>query len=171
MPSRPRPAAVRFSLENAAFASEIVWHALCEEVPMTPEQIELVQRSWRAVLPVGDTAAELFYGKLFSLDPGIRGMFRNDMLDQGRNLTAMISVAVGALAKPERILLAVRQLGQRHAGYGVEARHYDLVAVALMFMLEKCLAEAFTPEVENAWTAVYGFLAGTMQEAACASSS
>jgi hypothetical protein len=46
---------------------------------MTPEQVDLVQRSWRAVLPVGDTAAELFYGKLFSLDPSIQSMFRDDL--------------------------------------------------------------------------------------------
>jgi len=138
---------------------------------MTPEQIDLVQRTWRAVLPVGDTAAELFYGKLFSLDPGARRLFKNDMIDQGRNLTAMISVAVGALSKPERILLAVRQLGERHAGYGVEPRHYELVGVALLWALEKCLGEAFTPEVEAAWRATYAFLSTTMLEAACASSS
>jgi hypothetical protein len=50
---------------------------------MTPEQIELVQRTWRAVLPVGDTAAELFYGKLFSLDPEVRRLFKNDMVEPG----------------------------------------------------------------------------------------
>jgi len=138
---------------------------------MTPEQIDLVQRTWRAVLPVGDTAAELFYGKLFSLDAGIRRLFRDDMIEQGRNLTAMISVAVGALSKPERIRLAVRQLGERHAGYGVEPRHYELVGVSLLWALEKCLGEAFTPEVEAAWRATYAFLSTTMLEAACASSS
>lgn len=132
---------------------------------MTPEQIELVQRTWRAVLPVGDTAAELFYGKLFSLDAGIRRLFKNDMIDQGRNLTSMISVAVGALSKPERILLAVRQLGERHAGYGVEPRHYELVGTSLLWMLEKCLGEAFTPEVKDAWSATYAFLADAMQAA------
>ena len=138
---------------------------------MTPEHIELVQRTWRAVLPVGDTAAELFYGKLFSLDPGLRRLFKNDMVEQGRNLTAMISVAVGMLHKPERILLAVRQLGERHAGYGVERRHYELVGTSLIWMLDKVLGEAFTPEVKAAWWAAYAFLADAMQEAACASSS
>jgi hemoglobin-like flavoprotein len=123
------------------------------------------------VLPVGDTAAELFYGKLFSLDPNLRPLFRNDLLEQGRNLTAMISVAVGMLSHPERITLAVRQLGKRHAVYGVQPQHYALVAVALLWMLEKCLGEAFTPEVKSAWTATYRFLADTMQEATCASSS
>ena len=139
---------------------------------MTREQVDLVQRTWRAVLPVGDTAAELFYGKLFSLDPSVRGLFRNDMLEQGRNLTAMISVAVGALSRPERIALAVRQLGERHAGYGVERRHYELVGTSLIWTLEKCLGEAFTPDVKAAWWATYAFLASEMQgAAACASSS
>ena len=133
---------------------------------MTPEQIHLVQKTWRSVLPVGDTAAELFYGKLFSLDPGVRQLFRSDLLEQGRNLTAMISVAVGMLHKPERIALAVRQLGERHAGYGVEQRHYEMVGTSLVWALEKCLGEAFTPDVDAAWRAAYAFLAETMHEAA-----
>lgn len=132
---------------------------------MTPEQVDLVQRSWRSVLPVGDTAAELFYGKLFSLDPSIQKLFRDDMREQGRNLTAMISVAVGSLSRPERIMLAVQQLGRRHAAYGVEPRHYELVGVALLWMLEQVLGEAFTPEVRQAWSDVYTLLANTMQDA------
>ena len=132
---------------------------------MTPEQVDLVQRSWRSVLPVGDTAAELFYGKLFSLDPTVQALFKDDLREQGRNLTAMISVAVGALAKPERILLAVQQLGRRHAVYGVEPRHYALVSVALLWMLEQVLGEGFTPEVRAAWSEVYSLFATTMQDA------
>ena len=137
---------------------------------MTPEQVDLVQRSWRAVLPVGDTAAEFFYGKLFSLDPTIQRLFRDDMREQGRNFTSMISVAVGSLSRPQKILLAVQQLGRRHAAYGVEPRHYEVVGVALLWMLEQVLAEAFTPEVRQAWSEVYQLLATTMQ-GACAYSS
>jgi hemoglobin-like flavoprotein len=132
---------------------------------MTPEQVDLVQRTWRAVLPVGDTAAELFYGKLFSLDPSIQALFRDDLREQGRNLTSMISVAVGSLSRPQRIMLAVQQLGRRHAAYGVEPRHYELVGTALLWMLEHVLGEAFTPEVREAWTEVYNLLATTMQDA------
>ena len=132
---------------------------------MTPQQVELVQRSWRAVAPVGDTAAELFYGKLFSLDPSLRGLFRNDLRDQGRSLTAMMSVAVHGLARPEKILYAVEQLGRRHAAYGVQPRHYETVGAALLWMLEKVLGEAWTPEVREAWIATYNLLAKAMQDA------
>jgi len=82
-----------------------------------------------------------------------------------------MSVAVGALSRPERITLAVRELGRRHVAYGVKPRHYEVVATALLWMLEKSLGEAFTPEVRAAWSSTYAFLAGTMQEAVCASSS
>ena len=132
---------------------------------MTPEQVDLVQRTWRSVLPVGDTAAELFYGKLFSLDPKLRTLFKNDMREQGRNLTAMISVACGSLAHPERITLAMRELGRRHAAYGVRKEHYGTVRTALLWMLHKCLGEAFTPEVKQAWSDAYTLLAGAMQDA------
>ena len=36
---------------------------------MTNQDILLVQLSWRKVLPIKDAAAELFYLKLFELDP------------------------------------------------------------------------------------------------------
>jgi hemoglobin-like flavoprotein len=134
---------------------------------MSPERIELVQRTWRSVLPVRDTATELFYGKLFSLDPGIQKLFSNDMRDQGRNLAAMISIAVSSLDHPERVLFAVRQLGRRHAAYGVKPQHYECVAIALLWMLEQTLGEAFTPEAKEAWFEVYSVLAKTMQDAAC----
>lgn len=132
---------------------------------MSPEQIELVQRTWRKVMPIGDIAAELFYGKLFSLDPTIRLLFTGDMKDQGRNLTAMISIAVGGLARLENVARAVRDLGRRHASYGVQPRHYPIVGAALLWTLEKCLGEAFTAEVKLAWSEAYGVLANTMQGA------
>lgn len=36
---------------------------------MEPEQIMLVQEIWEKVVPIADKAAELFYGKLFEMDP------------------------------------------------------------------------------------------------------
>jgi hemoglobin-like flavoprotein len=132
---------------------------------MTREQADIVQSTWRAVLPVGDTFAELFYGRLFAVDPGLRRLFRDDLLEQGRNLTAMLSVAAANLAKPERIRVALRQLGQRHAAYGVEPKDFRTVEDALMFALEHALIDVFTPEVKTAWQAAYALLSSTMLEA------
>lgn len=133
---------------------------------MTPQQIELVQGSWTKVLPIADTAAELFYGKLFSLDPSLRPLFKGDTKEQGRKLMSMIGTAVNGLTRLEQIVPAVQALGVRHAGYGVKPAHYGTVATALLWTLEKGLGEAFTPEVKESWTGAYTVLAKTMQDAA-----
>ena len=131
---------------------------------MTPDQAQIVQMTWRAVLPVGDTFAELFYGRLFALDPDVRRLFKDDMIEQGRNLTAMLSVATGNLARPERIGVALRQLGRRHAAYGVRPEHFALVEDALLFALEHALIDVFTAEVRAAWQAGYALLTSMMLE-------
>ena len=123
-----------------------------------------MQRSWRSVLLVGATFAELLYGRLFALDPRLRRLFTDDLIEQGRNVTSMISVAVANLAKPERISLALGQLGKRHAVSGVEPQHFALVEDALLFAIEHALIDVFTPEVKNAWRAAYAFFSGAMLE-------
>jgi len=127
------------------------------------KQIELVQRSWRGILPIRDTFAEVFYGKLFSLDPSLKPLFRGEMQDQGRNLAAVISIAVTGLSRLETITLAIQELGRRHAAYGVRHRHYDSFAEALMWTLAHSLGEAFTDDVKDAWAAAYRVLAETMK--------
>jgi len=133
---------------------------------MTPKQIELVQGSWKKVLPIADTAAELFYGKLFSLDPSLKPLFKGDLKDQGRKLMSMIGTAVYGLTRLDEIVPAVQALGVRHAGYGVKPVHYATVATALLWTLEKGLGDAFTPEVKESWVGAYTLLAKTMQDAA-----
>jgi hemoglobin-like flavoprotein len=132
---------------------------------MTPKQIALVQASWKQVQPIADQAAALFYSRLFTLEPSVKRLFKGDMQEQGRKLMQMISVAVNSLARLESIVPAVRALGRRHAGYGVEPRHYVLVESALVWTLEQGLGKDFTEEVEDAWRTAYRVLATTMQQA------
>lgn len=132
---------------------------------MTPDQIEAVQRSWRQVLPIADGAARLFYGRLFSLNPSLRRMFRGDMEEQGRKLMATLSFVVDHLDQLPELLPAVQALGRRHAAYGVRDEHYATVASALLWTLEQGLGSSFTSEVREAWATAYGVVAGTMKEA------
>lgn len=133
---------------------------------MTLRQVELVQTTWEKVVPISDQAATLFYGRLFELDPRLRPMFKSDIKEQGKKLMQMITVAVRGLSDLNRLVPAVQDLGRRHVGYGVKDEHYTTVGTALLWTLEKGLGDAFTPEVKQAWAAVYGVLATTMQKAA-----
>lgn len=133
---------------------------------MNTHQIVLVQESFELVKPIADTAATLFYGKLFELDATLRPLFSDDLTEQKRNLMATLAFAIAGLTTPERILPAVRQLGCRHAGYGVQDAHYATVGEALLWTLGQGLGDQFTAETKEAWTVVYTVLATTMQEAA-----
>lgn len=133
---------------------------------MSPIQKQLVQNSFAKVVPIADTAAELFYSKLFALDPKLKPLFKDDMKEQGRKLMHMIATAVNGLDHIEALVPAVQDLGRRHVAYGVTAAHYDTVGAALLWTLEQGLGPDFSPEVKDAWTAVYGLLAKVMKGAA-----
>jgi hemoglobin-like flavoprotein len=131
---------------------------------MNQNQIQLVQNSFEQVKPIAHVAAGLFYDRLFELDPGLRPLFKSDLSEQKQKLMTTLTFAIAGLNRPDRILPAVRQLGARHVGYGVQEQHYQTVGAALLWTLGQGLGDQFTPEVEEAWTAVYTVLAQTMQE-------
>ena len=132
---------------------------------MTPEKIALVQDSFAKVAPIAETAADIFYDRLFEIAPEVRPLFPEIMTDQKKKLMQMLATAVNGLKDLEAIVPAVQSLGARHEAYGVKAEHYDSVAAALLYTLGKGLGDDFTPEVEAAWTETYGILAGVMIEA------
>ncbi|HKE82123.1 MAG TPA: globin family protein [Vicinamibacterales bacterium] len=129
----------------------------------TMTQIELVQETFAVVAPIADDVAALFYRRLFEIDPTLESMFRGDMAEQRRKLMFMLTAAVKGLPRLDRLIPVLEDLGRRHANYGVVDRHYETVGEALLWTLEKGLGSAFTPEVKDAWTTVYGVLAATMK--------
>jgi hemoglobin-like flavoprotein len=133
---------------------------------MHASQIVLVQDSWNKVLPIADQAAQLFYNRLFELDPSLRPMFSSDMTEQRKKLMQMITVAVRGLTRLEELVPAVEALGARHGGYGVTEAHYATVADALLWTLEQGLGAAFTEDVKAAWVETYVTLATVMQRGA-----
>jgi nitric oxide dioxygenase len=129
---------------------------------MTEDQVKLVQQSFAKVAPISETAAVLFYDRLFEIAPAVRSMFPGDMTEQRRKLMAMLTTVVNGLNNLESILPAASALATRHVSYGAKAEHYPVVGVALLWTLEKGLGEAWTKEVADAWTAAYATLSGYM---------
>jgi hemoglobin-like flavoprotein len=133
---------------------------------MTPRQIEIVRLSFTRIMPFKDQAAELFYCRLFELDPSLRLMFKPDMNEQKQKLMVAIALVVTNLEKMDSLLPAVRELGQRHKSYGVRNRHYEIVGAALLWTLEIGLGTGWTDELGEAWKNAYGRVANAMIEGA-----
>ncbi len=132
---------------------------------MKDEQIALVQSSFARIAPIGRAASDKFYARLFESAPHVRTLFPEDMSVQKMQLMQMLGIAVNGLSRADRAAPAVRQLGQRHNGYGVKDEYYGYVGDALIYALSKSLGDEFTPELGAAWVEAYAILANTMKTA------
>ena len=133
---------------------------------MTPNDITLVQTSFAKVAPIADTAAELFYGRLFEIAPEVKPLFSGDIKEQGKKLMMTLGVVVNGLNNISSILPAAQQLAVRHVEYGVKPEHYAPVGESLIWTVEKGLGDAFDAETKAAWLAAYTTLSGAMINAA-----
>ena len=134
---------------------------------MTPDQKSIVKMTWQKVIPIADTASELFYHRMFQLDPALRELFvETDMAAQRVKMLQTLGAAIRGLDDFDTLLPVIEEMGRRHAEYGVEDRHYETVGDALIWTLEQGLGSAWSPEVAEAWRAFYAMLSEAMQTAA-----
>lgn len=133
---------------------------------MNAHTVALVRASWSQVEPIAPAAAALFYGHLFADAPELRALFRGDMQRQGDKLMQMLAWLVARLDDLPTLLPELAALARRHAGYGVQASHYDRVGQALLRTLAEGLGAQFTPATERAWADTYQVIADTMIAAA-----
>jgi hemoglobin-like flavoprotein len=132
---------------------------------MTPEQKELIRRSWPLVREQSDAATVLFYERLFTINPSARRLFRDkDMRLQGTAFIQMVAMFVRSLDDDDPVIAeGIDACGRRHVGYGVRYSDYEPAGRALLWALEQSLGPLFTNEVRDAWEAAYRSLAATMR--------
>ena len=134
---------------------------------MSPEEKALVKETWQKVLPIADTAARLFYERLFEIDATARPLFRTtNLTEQRRKLIQALTMVVQRLEHVEKLATALADLARRHASYGVSNAHYDSVGAALLWTLEQGLGSAWTPQARTAWLHAYALVADVMRGAA-----
>jgi hemoglobin-like flavoprotein len=136
---------------------------------------DIILRSWRLVVPIAETAADLFYRRLFELKPEYRPLFGEDMTAQKRKLVRMLAFIVRTqewrddqwredVDATEDLMLVVLALGKRHRDlYRIPNESYAVVGEALIWTLEQGLGDAFTPATREIWIKLYTLLASTMQ--------
>ncbi len=81
-----------------------------------------------------------------------------------RRVIGTVDLAVDLLESNDMdtLLPALRDLGAKHAKYGVTYEHFPIVGEGLLDALEKALGDDFTPDVKEAWIGVYGVISDNM---------
>ncbi|WP_051845122.1 globin domain-containing protein [Streptomyces sp. NRRL S-813] len=124
--------------------------------------------SFAVVEPHGTKITHYFYEHLFANNPDVRGLFARHMEEQEDRLWNALGVLVANLQDTEMVIRMLRSLGARHVGYGALPEHFPAVGASLLATLKHFAGEAWTPEAEQSWTALYEVITSTMGEAMAA---
>lgn len=109
--------------------------------------------------------ADLFYDRLFELDPSLEALFPEDLMAQRPRFLNALGAAVAGLDDLEAMRLQLRDIGRRNLSVGIRREHYDTLGRALLWTFEQSLAEEFTRPMREAWAALYTAVSSAMQEA------
>jgi hemoglobin-like flavoprotein len=142
---------------------------------ITDSEKDAVRRTWKLVVPIAGTAADLFYKRLFELRPAYADLFPADLTSQKRKLLQMLAFIVKSLDWPdsawkdpisaeEDLVLVLLALGRRHKDlYRIPAESYAVVGEALIWTLDYGLGKAFDDSARSAWLHVYQLVSTTMR--------
>ncbi|MFF4342743.1 globin domain-containing protein [Kitasatospora sp. NPDC001540] len=125
----------------------------------------LIKSSFAVVEPHGSEVTAYFYAHLFEHNPGVRKLFAEHMNEQQDRLWAAIGTLVNKLEDTDTVVNVLQGLGRRHAGYGALPEHFPAVGASLLASLAHFAGDAWTPEIEAAWTALYGVITDVMSAA------
>lgn len=122
------------------------------EILLTPVQKRLIRASFVKLEPALDLVGQLFYLKLYRLDPAFRARFGGDPETQGRKFMAAVKLAIISLKHEDCLAPTLKLLGVRQRMLGMKVRDYRMMGKAWMWTLERSLERSFTRQTKDAWT-------------------
>ncbi|WP_055587722.1 globin domain-containing protein [Streptacidiphilus griseoplanus] len=128
----------------------------------------VLRDSFAVVERRADHVAKYFYAHLFTHNPGVRALFPEDMADQRDRLFAALTQLVLRLEHPEQLTSYLGALGRDHRKFEALEAHYPAVGASLVAALRHFSGQAWTTEVEKAWSEAYAVISQAMIDSAAA---
>ncbi len=133
---------------------------------VTPEQVALIQSSFAELGPHTSDLSVRFYEHLFEAEPSARTMFSTDPELQEALFAEELSEIVNSISRFDAFVPRTRDLGVRHAAYGVTYEHSETSGRVLQMALADTLGPMFTDECDEAWSLAFRLMAETMMQGA-----
>lgn len=129
---------------------------------LTQEHITIIKSTIPLLESAGATLTQHFYQRMFSHNPELKHIFNMTHQKTGRQSVALFE-AIAAYAKHidnlSALTSAVERIAHKHTSFNIQPAHYQIVGHHLLETLRELAPQAFTQQVEEAWTAAYFFLA------------
>ncbi|MGK2922793.1 MAG: globin domain-containing protein [Methyloceanibacter sp.] len=132
------------------------------ETHLSAEQKRLIRLSFLRIEPALDLVAQLFFLKLFRLDPSLRKKFTGPVEIQAKKFAAGAKLAMISLGHEDGLAPTLKLLGARHRQMGIRTRHYRTMSRALVWTLERSLDKAFDRDTKDAWNALLAYFTKVM---------
>ncbi len=129
---------------------------------LSAQTIAIVKSTVPLLEGAGVAITNHFYQRMFQVNPELKDIFNMTNQHSGRQQFALFS-AIAAYAKNidnlSVLTETVERVAHKHTSFFIQPEHYDIVGHHLIETLRELAPDAFTPEVEQAWTEAYGVLA------------
>jgi len=129
---------------------------------LTEQHIKIIKSTIPLLENAGPALTKYFYQRLFSHEPELKDIFNMSNQANGKQQFALFE-AIAAYAKNiENVAVlqsAVERIAQKHTSLNIQPEHYQVVGHHLIETLRELTGDAFSADVEEAWTAAYQFLA------------
>lgn len=130
---------------------------------LSAKHISTVKSTIPLLESAGTAITEHFYQRMFAHNPELKHIFNLSHQHSGGQPAALFN-AVAAYAKNidnlGALSGAVERIAHKHTSFNIQPEHYPIVGHHLLETLRELAPDAFTPDVEEAWAAAYGVLAG-----------
>jgi hemoglobin-like flavoprotein len=115
--------------------------------------------------PMAIHVADLFYDRLFELDPSLEALFPEELTAQRPRFMNAVGAAVAGLDDIDALRPTLLAIGRQNLNQGIQSGQYDTLGKALLWTFEQSLAEQFTPPMKEAWAALHAEMAMAMRDA------
>jgi methyl-accepting chemotaxis protein len=113
-----------------------------------------------------ESVTEDFYRELFSRYPAVKPLFKGiEVPQQKKKLAAALRLVMASLEKPDELVTALKEMGQRHEDYGATADLYAPVAETLIDVMKIQGGEDWTNAMSRAWDTALTVIAEVMLSA------
>lgn len=145
---------------------------------MTPEQTQLLARSFAKLESRLYDMFTLVHLKLFELCPEARRLFKGDLEEQKAKMARVFTQFVRIRTRShhfmpvtgnggETIIPGIGALGARHElEYGVRPEHFRYMREAMLYAIRAALGKDYTAEIGEVWGEAFDMLADAMQKQA-----
>ncbi|XP_041035158.1 x globin [Carcharodon carcharias] len=145
--------------------------------PLSEEQKELVQESWKVLHQDIARVGIIMFIRLFETHPECKDVFflfrdiedlqqlkmSKELQSHGLRVMSFIEKSVARLAQEDKLEQLAFELGRSHCRYNAPPKYYEYVGVQFIAVVKPILKEKWTPDVEEAWKCLFDYLTRMMK--------